>query len=200
MALLHTLEAHKIKFQETTVLVSNDGDKLLQLREAQVIEAEKERSKLNWLGFAIVGAAFTFNPEATTNPLAIIGSFIVVTNSFISYLAQAHQKKFNIAAYENGILEIKSAYDPYADAYYNFISRISEEGEKEVINKYADFLEKMNSRNILKPKKTPWAFPFYLYFAFYYLGVSLLGIGLILTAINSEKVVEVQGTVFMEMK
>ncbi len=162
-----------------------------QIREEQVKLSQDERSKINFLAFAIVGSVLGFSPDSLNNPLVLFGLGIILLNAFLfGFVADTIQRNLNIHNAEGGINDTKKIVVPYFDAYdelgkYLDDPALTPEGAQEKYSKMQDafitYLEEQKKKNA-KPRiaaRTKLAIG-YWYFALFAAGLIVLGAGLVM--------------------
>lgn len=181
------------KSKEIRVRVSDDINtqrkNASDRREEQVKLSQDERSKFNFLAFAIVASVLGISPDSLQNPLVISGLGIVLFNSLLfGFIADCMQRNHNIKNCGEGIDLITGTVEPYYEAYDRMTSYLDEPDATnngfqkkfdEMQKTYMEYLE--NSKKAKKPqlaKKTKLAIG-YWYFVLFTIGLLILGIGLI---------------------
>ncbi len=178
---------HFNRFQDETNRIERINKDIAREHSSQQVLAMENRSKFNYLAFAVVGVALTFNPEALTNMWTVIGGAILLGNSLLfGYVADTVQLNLNMQKQIEEDIFYRNAYKPYAIAYDKYTRNIlSEDLEKDLIIAFADYLEVNNTHEVTRPKKTKLSIG-YWYFALFTLGFVLFSIGVTISSIPSE--------------
>ncbi len=161
------------------------------IREEQVKLSQEERSKINFLAFAIVGSVLGFSPDSLQNPFVIVGLGIILFNAFIfGFVADAFQRNLNIRNAEEGLSDVRKTVEPYFDAYeetgkYLDDPAFTKEGFQKqydkLQNSYITYLEEHKKKNA-KPRlarRTKLAIGHW-YFVLFAAGLVIMGAGLVL--------------------
>lgn len=164
------------------------------LREEQVKLSQEERSKLNILAFAIVGAVLGLSPELLGNVLVVFGLATLLFNAFVfGYLAECLQRNNNIKNLEGAIKELQDAVNPYFNAYDAMLTYLDNHGQDQtdefkkgfqavnddLQDKYIEFLKWQKNKEPRYAPKTKLSIG-YWYFAVFALGLVIIGFGLFL--------------------
>ena len=170
--------------------VNAEQDQFAEQREEQVKLSQDERSKINFLAFAIVGSVLGFSPSSLQSPWVIVGLGIILFNAFLfGFVADAIQRNHNIKNAEGGIMDVRNTVKPYFDAYDeagqylddpNFRPEVFQERYNKLQNAYTTYLEEHKKKNE-KPrlaKRTKLGIG-YWYFVLFAFGLVVMGYGLI---------------------
>ncbi len=194
MAIQQTIEEAMKQAKETRLHVlegvNAEQTHFSQTREEQVKLSQDERSKINFLAFALVGTVLGLSPDSLHNPWVVIGLGIVLLNAFLfGFVADALQRTSNIRNAEQAIQDVRKTAEPYFDAYdelpkYLDHPAMTLDGFQEKYSKmqdaYVAYLEEHKKKNA-KPRiaaRTKLAIG-YWYFGLFAAGLIVLGVGLV---------------------
>ena len=164
------------------------------LREEQIKLSQEERSKLNLLIFAVIGAVLGLSPALLGDALVDIGLATLLLNAFVfGYLADYIQRNNNIKNFETGINELQNAVRPYFDAYESMLLYYDDHSHEEtetfragfqsafdsVQEKYIEYLQWQKNRKPRYAPKTVLAVGHW-YFALFAISLFTVGLGLFL--------------------
>jgi len=164
------------------------------LRKEQIQLSQEERSKLNFLAFAIIGAVLGLSPALLGDVLVAIGLCTLLLNAFVfGYLADCIQRNNNIENFETSIKESQNAVRPYFDAYEALLlywdEHCNDEPEAfrqgfqrvydDLQEKYIRYLQWQKNWEPRYAPKTKLAVG-YWYFALFAVGLFTVGVGLFL--------------------
>ena len=161
-------------------------------REEQVKLSQDERSRINFLAFAIVATVLGISPESLHDPFVVIGLVIILFNAFLfGFVADCIQRNNNVRNCERANDVSMKNVEPYYEAYdemakYPDCPQFTTEGFQQKFtamqDAYVEYLEV--AKMYRKPRiasKTKLAIG-YWYFVIFAFGIIILGTGLIISA------------------
>ena len=184
--MLHDPSFHYQRFLDVTKRIEQQGNILSQLRDAHVVLAMTNREKVNWLAFAIVGAALTISPHTLNSYWTIFGAGLMLGNAlFFGYIADTQQININITNMTKQLTDMQTKYSPYADAYDAYSRNINATTEARVIETYIRYLDESNRQQPTMARRTKLSIGNW-YFVLFVLGFIIFCYGIASTA-NNEK-------------
>ncbi len=171
--------------------INEEQGNFADIREEQVKLSQEERSKINFLAFAIVGSVLGFSADSLQNPLVLIGLSLILLNSFLfGFVADAVQRNLNIRNAESALMDVRKTVKPYFDAYDDVVKLLDDpaftpaafqEKYNVLQNSYALYLEEHKQKNEgpRLAKKTKLGIG-YWYFILFAIGITFLAVGLVL--------------------
>ncbi|MDD4287241.1 MAG: hypothetical protein PHN33_02715 [Candidatus Peribacteraceae bacterium] len=179
----------KEKRSDAVEILRKEVVAISQTREEQIHLSQEERSKLNFLAFAIVGAVLGFSPISLQNIFVISGLAILLFNAFLfGYVADCCQRNSNIKNCDDALKELREADKPYAEAYdaigrYIDDPSATPQGLQTKFNAMMDaainYMDWRSERGPRIAKKTRLGIG-YMYFVLFALGLAVTGAGLVL--------------------
>jgi hypothetical protein len=117
-SLEHALEIQKKLRKSVSAAFANHMKSFAAVRESQIQLSQSERSKFNFLAFAIVGGVLSFRSDSLQSKWVLLGLFLILANAVLfGFVADYFQRKLNIRSAEKAAEALRDAFNPYADAY-----------------------------------------------------------------------------------